>query len=743
MPYKSRYRRRHNYNDDEDESYNNDSITLTEFKFYNTKKKVISKKILDDIENEFKETRKLISTFTKTEAASLLGLKDFENIHSERAFEIISKKIRKKIRRNIYWTNKNFAKYGIGFQFTYHPTKIYIKILEFKSTVYESGSNNKKEYEIKFTATEFCNLNNIYNEKVFLNFELTEIQRNFMHKLFYNENRIFNYFQFFNSWNEILDYIVKYDYLKNYETSCNNFDEIKPYLKKFFNTELEKKSKYQFIGSSGYREKTYHIIKVIEKRIENINYRIAVCANLRYKDELEHEFKIFKETDKEYNYIDEDRILFHSGRNLFLDLSLNSYDQGKLIVNHKLIKKMEDNIGEILNQNEIVITPMIYNFYKNRVSSFDDNEDYLTHRENLIIKQYGKLLKNGRKIKFGDTIITKRGIEISGQHFKIRFNKNFINLNAEFNQVKKALNIKDANYNFNIVYENLLQVSVINKFKTKSYTSDFKNVEFQVNNINIKVEKINNRMRINDKACRISDVYHILSKAICYNNQKEFDLYVKDVAYIGVEWMKMICDGIQLNLNNPFTGIFQKTKQSSIGNMYMRFSLLWDIEKRTHVYLLLNDKKYLIRYKGKFKRLFDYPSRTLSLETLKRELLECLNKITEKDIYEIVNNAIKEAEIIQKRGDELVANTIIDIKAKETELEIHGHKIFGYKFKGRISNIDYFIEKSSLSVYKKINGQWNQRCVVDDHTKQRIFEDRLANRLVNIYNEPKKIYTII
>ncbi len=145
---------------------------------------------------------------------------------------------------------------------------------------------------------------------------------------------------------------------------------------------------------------------------------------------------------------------------------------------------------------------------------------------------------------------------------------------------------------------------------------------------------------------------------------------------------------------------------------------------------------------GKFKKNFNYPRRSLTLETLWAELKECIEDIDDNDILEIVNQAIEEAKIVKERGLELVRLTIKEVNAEETKLNIQGNEIEGYKITGRVSKSKYFIEKGNLSVYKFVSGQWNRRCVVDDHRKQRIYEDRLANRLVNIYNEPTKIFTL-
>ena len=172
-----------------------------------------------------------------------------------------------------------------------------------------------------------------------------------------------------------------------------------------------------------------------------------------------------------------------------------------------------------------------------------------------------------------------------------------------------------------------------------------------------------------------------------------------------------------LELNNPFYNIFAKVGEGVVEKMLMRFSLIWDIDKRQNVYLLLNGQKYLIKYKGKFKKFFNYPSRVLNMEKLQNELTECLEKIDDNIILDIVENAVEEAKIVKQRGKELVKMTIENTKAEKTTVDINGKDFEGYKFKGRISGADYFVRESDLDVFKFMNGHWNRRCVVDDHTK--------------------------
>lgn len=732
--------------------YDSDSISLIEFRFYNQKKKVIDVKVLNSIEKEFEETINLLKAYSVTQEARNLNHCDMgvlNSIFRESKYKSISEHLGVDLKTKTFWTNKTFAEHHIGFKFVLRQGEVCVKILDYTpKDEYDNTRTKKKKEIVKFTEKEFCNVKDMFGKRLFFNFELTEKQSDALNNLKYNNDYVFNDFQICNSWDEFLNYLIIEKKFESYEmdyTDSFNMD-----VKTLFGIQLDEvnEEKQYKILEERRRVSVYHILEVIEKRINNKNYRIAFLVKHGYG--VEFKIATFSEEDKEYNYIDKNRLFLRENNNnrsryYFVDLSLNYYDAGKLIINMDLFSSMLNNIGEILRDDELVISPTIYNFYNQRASTFS-GKDYLSQREMEIVNQYIKLIKKGKKIKFGDIIITKKKIEILGQNFTIRFNDKFFKLSEDFSSIRKALNIQNARFNFNRVYENLLNVSVIKIIKQQNaYDSDyksFKEVEFQVNKIKIKIEKINSRMRINGVACRIDDVYYLLTKAICYNTQEEFDKYVKDVSYIGVEWKKMICDGLMLQLTNPFKTIFKKTGETELSNMYMRFSLLWDAEKRSSVYLLLNGQKYLIKYKGKFKKHFNYPQRTLSLEDLKTELVECLEDISDKAILEIVDNAIEEAKIVQKRGEELVANTIKDIQAMETTMEVEGNEMIGYKFKGRLSGVEYFIHKTSLDVFKRMDGHWNRRCVVDDHTKQRIFEDRLANRLVNIYNEPKKIFTL-
>lgn len=700
-------RRRRFYNEDR-----RDNILLAEFKFYNKTKKVLDNDILKEMENRL--------------------------LNGE---------------RQIYWTNDIFAKNGIGFKFTSimtdlsgkEQTNIYVTILEFDG--------------IKLTASAFNKCKWIYNKKIFIGYDLNTLQKEMIEHIVDNWSsslgKSLTVTKPLMSWEETVEFMIVNKMIGKYEIESDwdeyikdinllfGEDAFKDYECKTEVTGKPQKTKYQIIGRSYSAPNTYHILSVIERRINNTNYRIALITIIHdYYPEFA--IKVFDDKDDDYLFIDAGKMFFQAEGNEFyyLDDSIREYGNEGMIINREVYKAMKRNIKEILPEGERIINPNIYRFYKERAVRFEnDRDDYgKDGKEEKIIMQYKKLLEQDRTVKLHDTTINKNTIEVNGERFKIEFNNDFLNVVGNFGHIKQLLNNNDVRYNFNELYEKILKLSVL-RYVRMDYTKEdeyksFKEVRFKVNGMEINVHKDGNRMKINGIFSRINDVYHILTKVICYDDINEFNRYVKEVSYIGIEWKQMISNGIGIELSNPFYSIFRRTGDSSLEKMYLRFSLLWDSVRRQQVYLLLNEKKYLIKYKGKFKYYFNLPHRVINMSELKKELSQCVQELDDDIIIEIVENAVEEAKIIKKRGEELVTNTLTDVNAEETEIVISGNTVSGYKFKGRKTGTEYFIEKVNLNVFRNDGGNWNRRCIVDDHRKQRIFEDKLSNRLINIYNEP-------
>jgi len=697
-----RRQRRQGYNN------SNDQVLFAEFKFYNKEKDIINENKLLEIERQLVKRKKKV----------------------------------------IFWSNRMFAKHGIGFKFytELHEDAridIYVKIIDFG--------------EVSFNVKEFCDCKCLLNNKTMLGFEPTYKQFNLIDKIT-NSDTGLKRGKTIHTWDELVDILIVKKAFNRYHNEYNStptefYKDVTSYFGDEYVPKINvdgqiknKKVKYEILSRNYKDSAVYHIINVIEKRINNINYRIALIADPKYNDNINYRLLVFEEDSPYYVYIDDDRLFFPANNGYyFFDIDLKEFRNDRLVINRPLVGVMKDNINQILSEKEVVITQTIYRFYSDRVTNFADRDtrSYLDERQIKIIEQYNKLLDAGKRIKINDVIIEKNKIEILGERFKIEFEDNFFKLKDDFAKIKELLT-SDIKYNFNILYEKIIGLSklkIVNPDWTKeSEYKEFERTEFVLNDMPIAVSKDGNRVKINGIFCRVADVFHILSRAICFRKVEEYNKYVKDVSFIGVDWKLMISNGMVLELNNPFYAIFEKTGNTMYEKVYMRFSLLWDVDRRQQVYLILNNKKYPIKYKGKFKRYFNFPKISLNMKELYTKLNECIEGLNDELVIDIVQNGIEEAKIVKARGEQLVQDTIKLVKAKEVTIEVRGGtNLFGYEFLGISSKSRYFVQKSDLTVFRHTDGTWNRRCIVDDTRKARIFEDKLANRLINIYNEPKKL----
>lgn len=680
---------------------NPNNILLSEFKYYNTKTQIIPPKVLAQMEKD-----------------------------------VVTEK-----KKFVFWTNKTFGNNKIGF-------------IVYKGTVH--FYDDKKETDLyirmqKFTGrllvNAFKDLEEIFLKKIFVSFKLTEEEKNILRGFdlskYYHPQKNGVIQPPFASFQEIIDYfIVSGQINKFYRCEETEFPIYQHIIKTLFKKEITlPKIAMQDKRTYFYSANVYYIFDVIERRINNKNYRIALTSCLNeYKDYC---LICVPEDNDNYVYIDKNRLTLDKTtqptKQYFFAEETNEYRDGHIIIDLDLIKEISSNIQNILREKEKVITPMIYRFYRERVLATNFSYGAKTEKEKKIRERYKKLLKEDKAIKINNVYLQKEQIMVSGEGFSLQFQKDFLDIIGNFDEIKDLIK-SDTIYNFNEFYEGLLKISKLQYLHKSYYHYDkyrnFKKTKFTINDMKIVVNNESTRLKINDIFCRIDDVIHILSKCICYTDVNEFNKYIKEVSYIGIDWKKMISNGIALELTNPMYSTLSTIVPGMITNLYLRFSMFWDTEKRSQIYLSMAGKKYLIRYKGKFKRLFNVPKRNITIERLKRDLKDCLQDLDDNILIEIIDNAVKEAEIVKKRGKELVVNTIKDIKAVEESVSIQGKEILGYTFVGRASGSKYFVEKNQLTVYRYDNGNWNRRCIVDDHTKQRIYEDRLANRLINIYNEP-------
>ena len=668
----------------------------------------------------------------------------FYNKHSKLMTQKSLNKLleRAKTKGEFYWTNTKFGskKYFFGFNDT-------------NVSIYKTFKSIKNDDLVNVKCIAF---------ELFLKFELSIEDKQTIKRFFslrYNgcadSDNIF-----LDSKAGLINYLIKHRSIDRFDGDrIEGYNDLKKIIKATMDDELPEKEQMYTVNTA-YNVTAYHILKVYEVRFDDTNYRLAVSAEINkyynpdniYRNNA-YRITFHKETAVDYNYIDENKLFFeNSNKTYFFDIPTNQYNNGRLIVNLALIKTL---MGDIINifpgeAKVNVITPQIIRFYENRIQfNLDDGGKI----RDDIDKQYAKLLKAGRTVKINEILINKKSISIEGELFSIKYNAKFFDVVKNFHHIKTKLTDETTRYDFNALYETILRHSSLSQTQkqyrvrrhyynhSRRTISDFDSMTFVVNGMRIRVHKEGTRIHINNIFCREADVFRILNKAICYADVKEFNRFIKDVSYIGMDIKNIIANGVVVQLKNPVYRLFQNLKMNVVETTSLRFSFSRDLTSRSKMYLCLNDNKYPIASKVKFREQFNVPTKHTSLSRLRQELSLCIKDLDSKTLLEIVDNGIVEGRILQERGEKLVKETIEDTKAKFVEINISGNTKTGYQLVGLYSGTKFFIDKGSLDVYR-FSGTWNRRCVVDDPRKNRIFEDRLANRLINVYNENKSISTL-
>ena len=655
-------------------------------------------------------------------------------------------------KKSIYWTNKLLANNRLVINFYKDVNDVLLELLQFDSKVDMEFLDKVKDIHNGLPFSE----------------KLNEIQQDIISRISKGErdenwsffdSKIYTYEELFNenieNLNMDFDGIDYHDKIDKGETT--------KFLKyvKFILKEDEPDLKIKIIKKNSSQD-LYYIFKVKELRINNKNYRIALTLKINDSDYNKHVnyyyIRCYSEDNEEYNYIDEDTmyIIGNDDKKYYFDRSMNIVDQFG-IVHLKLENtgNLSRDLHKIIGNKRRIITENIYKFYRKMVVD-EDKEKETPDKIQIIIDKYLEKIEDSKEIKIEQVKISKNKISTDDNMFYIEFDDNFIDLNKWLSYIREKILEDDARYNFNLIYEFILRNSVLKPFarraegrrkdqwSTEKNVDEIGDVKISVNGINIEIKKQEKFYVINNIRCRIEDVIPILNKAICYNNESDFNKYIKDVSYIGMVYKNMIASGVILDVQNTLFESLKFLKEGQVENIRVRFSLLWDTKYRNKVYLHLNNKRYLIKNKRGFRKYYNLPQKTVTVLELKNELEECLKDFKTEMMMEIIENGIKEAKLVKKRGLEFLNGTIKDINAKETQVNINDKECKGYIIIGVATEIKYFIDKESLDVFKfeEEKQAWNRRCVVDDPHKDRIYEDRLANRLVNIYNENPNISTL-
>lgn len=700
-------RRRYGYLYD---NLENNEILLYEFEFSNKIDKLITEEELQNIKEQIKNDNKKIIMFSNEKLLQQKIIIRFQEKTIEKT--ISAKKIEK--------------------------TDIYAK------TINIVGKWDKKLGSIKNIIDNILpKVKSIEDSRILLGFNYntrTAIHDTRVYNLDYKANKIrglpYHEIQarqtilFFENLKEILNFEAKegeeqQDDIRQIAT-FTTIESVQEHMKEIFDIETGKIEPPKFIDVERYASISY-ILKVIEKREENQQFRYAIMLHEITQAKPEYNLYLISEKNKFYNYIDEKKFcLLYRNKKLFTDTGLIPQNENQEYdINIKALQDIDNNSHRLFQENEHIITKSLYEFYCKRDTIIKKSENEGTIIEQKIYDKYIEKLEKDEEIIINNITLSKTKIEYKEQNIKIEFEEKIFDIIDNFRIIKRRIE-KIHETDFGEFLVGLIKPSQLKDFQ------DNEENRIKINDIPIIITQKEDRYYINNIFVRIDDIDELIVKAVCYTDIKDYEHYLDDVSHIGMDWKNKLSNGINVTIQTK--GLLDTSPTKEI---LMRFSFLWDTKARSKIYLMIDNQKYLIKYKPNFMKYFEgYHRQSISLTELIGCLTESVEGITSENALNLIDNAIKEAKIVKERGEELVRETIRDTKAQKGDYDNKkGYYIVG------IRGNKYFIDEQ-LNVYKYKEGQYHRRCVVDVAGKHRIYEDRLANRLVNIYNENPRISTI-
>lgn len=447
------------------------------------------------------------------------------------------------------------------------------------------------------------------------------------------------------------------------------------------------------------------------------------------------ELFILPHTHEAYNYCDVGRVLYkpessyrqeklHLGKLLFLD------DQAEVPKDEAVFKHYIRQKGIIKEDFELVdnaeLRRSLKIFLKREIRK--QREENAQERIRQKTKDKLDLLKDETKqLKINDMIFSKNGVEYQGQHLTIKKDCPAATVMEHWvhnlvSNLTRYQNIQD------IYFDTMITsfASGIQKIADRGLdvSGTIGDIDFNVRSVTS--TNVNNvtstRWYLNEKRINYKEMGDILERGICFENQPDFDSFVKSVSACSLYFHKYLQRGIDINVRDDFDHT----------NVTLKFPLE---RKKGKMYLVLGDREFRVKNTHKIINLH----KKYNIMEVVTSLLDgtVVLDVVADDIKDIINDgksayvtAVEKSKLLLSETESLFDLTASDHRIGEDNK-------FGYRIDGKMRS--YFLEKNyesedknSCGVYDYNTGQYI--CIVDKSTSQ-VGMDKLVNRIYALHND--------
>jgi len=469
-------------------------------------------------------------------------------------------------------------------------------------------------------------------------------------------------------------------------------------------------------------------LKFIHTVVEVDNHRFAVNLynQSHYGDsELTATMRIVPHTHECYNYVDVNRIWYGKANNYYSD---NPVSFGRaMFINDKptipeyhvlddYFKKVSEDEIKFLTNNDLNLIIKRFIQTENRLNAERVQREALDKKISDKLKQ---LTTDKGQLKINDVVYKKDSISYQGQLLKA----DDLTGNWVYEMLRRQTRGMDYQH---ITFDNMFDSFVTLTRRDHEYRSSVdKGTVGEVNfNITTKTStNINNitstRYYMNGHRINTQEIHNCVERAICYDNQEDYDHFLKSVSTCSLKMHRYLQLGIDVRVRDSF----------DMTEVVIKFP----IERFKNLnYLVLNDEEYKIRDTQKLLRL----ERADDIMQVINVLLsgDVVMGIGPEDIKNVID-AGKQAYVDAiAKSKELLEHAENTLGVSEQHIELKdGTSFNGYIIEGKLRTYAVNARDQRHSVYDYDTAQYI--CIVDKSNAAQVGKDMLVNRLFALHND--------
>lgn len=478
-------------------------------------------------------------------------------------------------------------------------------------------------------------------------------------------------------------------------------------------------------------------VGVIVRVVEFNNTRIAAMATKDMNRNSEYKCYTCTPSSEKYNYLDVGRkaIVFVTERGgsyhnyrqqtnrfcrgIFHDMDVDIPDDENLLP--AIYEEYGSKNFEVIDTDDFKATVQKVKFNRQSQAKKQKKESTLKDK----ISEKIKYLKDdeGKTIKLNEVTYTSEEIDYEGQKLKRTDGpKNWV-----YKLMRNALSVhKIDDITFDTILNTFIKSLDVDYSGTEmtavigevDVTRSWKRIEHK--NGNVQVLHYINGSRINK-----DEVSAVLERALCYNDNDNYNAFLKEVSKCSLRFHRYLHTGIDLRVRDNL-------------NRTTAYKIKLPLERRSNVnYLDINDELYRV---SDTNRLLDNAG-TISLSKFSDLLIEsgAVQDVELKDIVPILKEGKQTYEDAVAKSKKLVESTekLFDLSAQTHTFQDESTKK-GYLIEGKLRSYvveydpDLDVNEQSHGVYSYPEGRYI--CIVDKSTDQAGY-DKLINRVYALHND--------